>query len=182
MSISKRIQDEFERLIQRFSGQSTRRERIPEREEDLPSRPQKSALDRYVSCGQNIVLIAAALYAVHLYKDVNTDYDYHYDGNINGEEVHFYEEGLFNKKNHLEVTKRDGTRVIYSDTMPPEMKIDSLEIIRCEEDDRRKWDDSCIDRYVRDYALDTAQIQFDTYVSQIITIKRNGLLETTYNP
>jgi hypothetical protein len=52
--------------------------------------------------------------------------EYHFDGEIDGEQLHFYE-GLLTGRNYLEVTKADGSLVKYID-FERDLELDCVEI------------------------------------------------------
>lgn len=91
--------------------------------------------------------------------------EYHFDGNIGEDHVRFYEKDLYHA-NILEVIRPNGTMIKYLDYFLNDFKIDSIEITK----------DGVTSEYVNDPAgkavLEEGQSQFDSYLKQIVEIKK----------
>ena len=92
--------------------------------------------------------------------------EYHYDGQMGDEHVKFYEvfsEGI----NILEVTKKDGTKIKYTDVKGDDLKIEEIMITKGNEEITYRKD------IIGEKVLEEGQKQFDAYLATILEMKQS---------
>lgn len=105
--------------------------------------------------------------------DFGDNGEYHFNGKIGEEQVHFYEsrDGI---ENYLEVVKADGSIVKYGDTSGNDLKIEYFEIIV---GDKRTWYNASFESPGMEEIVQGAHEEFDEYLKKITDIETAPLYE-----
>lgn len=98
---------------------------------------------------------------------------YLFDGKIGEEHVKFWEDDIFGTDNYLEITKPDGTRILYRDVLSDDLKVDFLDITV-----KGKTDTYKLSRDTDKPVLEEAQRQFDIYLKKILEHKHREAFKT----
>ena len=110
-----------------------------------------------------IVLVSALVFGNGGCEN-NSNPEYHFKGDIEGEQVYFYEQNL-GSINILEVTKKDGTKVRYEDRKGNDFKLESVTFTIG--DNTTSYRSISKNGDVVEI-VQKAQIDFDSYLKKII--------------
>lgn len=134
---------------------------------------KKSKLSNILTWVAIGAVIATPIYAAMATGISSDNTDYHINREVEGEWLHFFERS-FGRLNYLDVTKADGTKIRYCDTLLNDLELESLGV---------RNPDSGYKEYNTGTDLGSklvkhAQADFDTYLKKIYDLKEKEAFDS----